>query len=897
MKRIAASAFTALLLAGCATVPAPEALSASPAAPTPAALTQTPLPDTVPSDLPRTARPLHYRIDVTPNAQAMTFTGNSSVDLEIFEPTDTLTLHVLELDVTSARLESLGTPVPTGSLAIEVDADKQVARFKAPAMLAPGRYRLNLAYTGKINTQANGLFALDYPDKRTGEKVRGLFTQFEAPDARRFSPMFDEPSYKATFDLSATVPANQMAVSNMPIASEQPLAGGLKKVTFQTSPKMSSYLLFFGLGDFERLSAQGPGGVQLGIVSPAGSGEKARYALDAMGPIIGYYNDYFGEPYPLPKLDNIAAPGESQFFGAMENWGAILTFENSLLLDPSITSPARQNYLYTAQAHEMAHQWFGDIVTMAWWDDLWLNEGFASWMETKATARFQPDWYPLLSRVSGREAAMNLDSFQTTHPVVQKIRTVSETAQAFDAISYQKGEAIIAMLEAYAGEDTWRDGIRAYIQAHKYGNTVSDDLWRAAEQAGAAGITQIAHDFTLQPGVPLVRAESACRGGETVLTLTQSEFSRDRKDQAAASPQRWHVPLLVQAAGAPSQRHVLDGTASLTVPGCGAVVVNGGQLGYFRTLYTPAMIGQLVKALPTLQPIDQIGLVRDNYALAEAGYQPAGLALDLLAAVPGTANPVVAESAVNRWATVHGVATEADRPKVAALTRGAWLPRLQQLGYDPKAGESLVDTSLRGALLTTLGNMGDPTVAAEARRRFAALLKDPKSLDGPLKTTWLAIAARNATAAEWDQLKRLATTAPTQVERQAYYRLLGAPSDNALAQKALDYAITGEAGTTSASIIAAVAGEHPDLAYDYAIAHRAQVEGLLDSGGRPGFLADLAAESRDPAIIGKLEQLSAGLAADDRRPVEQRLSALRQRFESEPRVAREIGQWLAARRS
>ncbi len=885
MRPIFATLPAALLLAGCAAIPAGNAGGP--------AVSVAPLAESVPSDLPRTARPLHYRIDFTPDVQALTFTGHTAIDLVVFEPVDTLTLHALELDIASARLSGADGAAPATDLAVALDEERQTARLTASAPIAPGRYRLELAYSGRINTQANGLFALDYPDKRSGETARGLFTQFEASDARRFAPLFDEPSYKATFDLSATVPADLMAVSNMPIAREEPLSGGRKTVTFQTSPKMSSYLLFFGLGDFERLSAKGPGGVDLGIVSPAGSGEQARYALDALAPVIAYYTDYFAEPYPLPKLDNIAAPGESQFFGAMENWGAILTFEKYLLLDPAITSPATKTYMYTAQAHEVAHQWFGNSVTMAWWDDLWLNKGFASWMETKASARFNPDWFPLLSRVAGRESAMALDGFSTTHPIVQEIRTVSETAQAFDSISYSKGEAVIAMLEAYAGEDIWRDGIRAYIQQHKYANTVSDDLWRAVEQAGASGITRIAHDFTLQPGIPLVRAQAECSGGRTTLTLTQSEFSRDRKDEVAANPQHWRVPLLIETGpGENPVRRVLDGNASVDLPGCGAVVVNGGQLGYFRTLYSPAMIAQLTQALPTLAPIDQIGLVRDNFALAEAGYQTAAPALALLAAVPGDANPIVAQGAVNRWAAVYELAGGADRTRVAALARAAWLPRLQRLGFDSMPGESLVDTSLRGDLLTVLGNMGDPTVVDEARRRFALLESDPTALDGPLKTTWLTIAARNAAPAEWDRLRDLATNAPTQVERQAYYRLLGASADKALAQRALDFALTGQAGTASAAIIKAVAGENADLAYDFSIANRAQVESLLDSGGREGFIAELAATSRDPAMIAKLERFAAALAPDRRRPVEQTLAALRQRLESQPRMAGEINQWL-----
>ncbi len=768
-------------------------------------------------------------------------------------------------------------------------------RLTAPQPLEPGPHRIELSYTGKINTQATGLFALDYPDKRTGETVRGLFTQFEAPDGRRFAPMFDEPSYKATFDLTAIVPARQMAVSNMPIAEEAVFAGGdRKRVRFATTPKMSSYLLFFAVGDFERLSTKGPGGVDVGIVSPVGSGEQARYALEAVPPLLGYYTDYFGVPYPLPKLDNIAAPGQSQFFGAMENWGAILTFERYLLIDPTITSPAVQNYMYTAIAHEVAHQWFGDIVTMAWWDDLWLNEGFASWMETKASAEFRPDWYPLLTRVNGRETAMGYDGFATTHPVIQPIRTVAETNQAFDAISYSKGEAVIAMLEAYAGEDVWRQGIRTYIQRHRYGNTTSDDLWRAAEEAGAPGLVDIAHDFTLQPGIPLIRADARCVNGDTVLHLSQSEFSRDRKDEVAASPQRWRVPLQIRSGGEPV-RSVLEGNATLPLPGCGPVIVNGGQLGYFRTLYTPEMVSALAAGLPGFAPIDQLGLLRDNFALAEAVYQTISPALEMLLAVPSDANPVVANGAVARWASVHGYAEADDRAAVAALAGERLLPRLRQLGFDPKADESLVDTELRADLVASLGAMGDKTIVAEARRRFEALAGDPRSLDGPLKTTWLAIIARTATAAEWDRLAAMARRAPTATERQDYFALLGAASDNALAQRALDLALTGEAGTSSSNIIAAVSVEHPDLAFDFAVANRARVESLVDSAGGTGFVAGLAAASRDPAMIGKLERFRDASPADERRGIERRIAQIRNRLATEPRLAREIDAWLKAR--
>src|SRR5437868_2748395 len=456
----------------------------------------------VPTQLPRTAIPHHYALTVTPHAERLTFDGTVAIDLEVIKPTRSLVLNAADLTIASAALRPAkgGAPLP-GRIAL--NADDQTATLTFTRVLPVGSYRLDLVYSGKINTQANGLFALDYKNKE-GKDARSLFTQFEAADARRFVPSWDEPDYKATWDLTVRVPADQMAVSNLPAAAWRPIGGGLKEVRFRTTPVMSSYLLFFASGDFERVSKPA-GGREVGIVMSRGNGSKAHYALDAEAQILPYYNDYFGTPYPLPKLDNVAGPGQSQFFSAMENWGAIFTFEYAILDDPAITTENQRHEIFITEAHEMAHQWFGDLVTMAWWDDLWLNEGFASWMENKTTQRFHPDWGADVDRVASREAAMGLDALNSTHPVVQQVRTVEQANQAFDSIAYQKGESVIGMLEDFASPDVWRDGIRRYIAAHSYQNSRTTDLWSAVEAAGAHGLTTIATEFTTQPGIPLIR--------------------------------------------------------------------------------------------------------------------------------------------------------------------------------------------------------------------------------------------------------------------------------------------------------------------------------------------------------------------------------------------------------
>lgn len=594
------------------------------------------------SQLPRTVRPSHYDVSITPDIVGLTFAGHVVIALDVVSATSAITLQATDLSFRAATLSGAGKAVITDAKATKIatDAKAQTATFSFAQPLEPGKYTLTLDYDGKIGTQAVGLFALDY--ETAAGKKRALYTQFENSDARRLIPSWDEPGYKATFTLDATVPAELMAVSNMPVASRTDAGNGRVNVKFPASPRMSTYLLFFGLGEFDRITARS-GATEIGIITPRGKAEQGRFALAGSVAILKEYNDYFGTPYPLPKLDNVAAPGRSQFFGAMENWGAIFTFEAAILLDPTISSQSDKQRSFAVAAHEIAHQWFGDLVTMSWWDDLWLNEGFASWMEGRTTARLHPEWNAGLDAVNGREAAMGRDALKTTHPVIQHVSTPEEASLAFDAITYQKGEAVIRMLEDYVGETVWRDGVRRYMKRHAYGNTVTDDLWRQID-AGAGGkpITEIAHKFTLQPGVPMITVGApACRGGNTVLSLTQGEFSKDQPDK---TPLAWPVPVIARgASGAPVRTVVTGGQGQLTVPGCGTAVVNAGQTGYYRTLYAPAAFANVVKGFASVPAIDQLGIMSDSWALGLAGLQTPSDMLDLARATLGCRSANLAE--------------------------------------------------------------------------------------------------------------------------------------------------------------------------------------------------------------------------------------------------------------
>ena len=845
----------------------------------------------VTTQLPRTVRPEHYQVSITPDAANARFDARVAISITVLQPTTRITLNAAELDFSSARLLAIDGDKVLASARVTLDAGKQTATFRFPQAVAPGKYRLALAYTGRIGNQSSGLFSLDY-DSAKGRQ-RALYTQFENSDARRMIASWDEPGYKATFTLEAIVPADQMAVSNMPVQTSTLRTDGRRVVQFAPSPRMSTYLLFFGLGDFERATTQ-VDGTELGVVTKKGALAQAQFSLDSSAAVLREYNDYFGTPYPLPKLDNVAAPGRSQFFGAMENWGAIFTFEHAMLLDPAISTQNDKQRIFSIAAHEIAHQWFGDLVTMAWWDDLWLNEGFASWMESRTTMRLHPEWQTALGVIDDRERAMNLDSLDTTHPVVQHIATVEQASQAFDAITYSKGEAVIRMLENHVGETAWRDGVRAYMKHHAYGNTVSDDLWREIEQSAGQPVTAIAHDFTLQAGIPLIRVGPvACKDGQSEVTLTQAEFSRSTPDK---KPLRWRVPVTLQSgpAGALTRTLVSGGKASVTVPGCAPVLVNAGQAGYYRTLYAPQEFARLAAGFGTLQPVDQLGLLADSAQLGLAGLQPIGDFLALAGATPVNAEPRVWGTIASQFAELHryyeGDAAGQQRFARFAITRLA--PVMQQLGWEAGPGESEALAPVRERLVNALSTLGDSATMAEARRRVAVDAMPTAAL----RKMTLSVVADHADAISWNAMLQTARGATSSLVKQQLYDLLATSKDPVLARRALDLALTDEPGlTTSAGMIKRVADDHPDLAFDFALAHLDRTSALIDSSSSSRYFPGLASNSADPAMRDKLQAYAdAHLKKDARRDTNTARARIADRIRIRSGQLAAVDAWLAS---
>ncbi|MBI5939933.1 MAG: M1 family metallopeptidase [Caulobacterales bacterium] len=824
--------------------------------------------------LPTDITPIHYDIAVRPDAAALTFTGSVGADVEVGAATDTVTLNAA--DMTFGKVQLDGSNV-TPTVAFDKDAQTATLTFDTP--LTPGKHRLAIDYTGKINQQAFGLFSVDY-DTPQGSK-RLLATQFESPDARRFAPMWDEPALKATFKLTVDAPSADMVVSNTPVEKTEALEGGLIRTTFGATPKMSSYLLFLAVGDFERVSRK-VGDVDVGVVVKRGSTGQAGFALDSAEQLLPWFNDYFGVPYPLPKLDMVALPGGAAAFSAMENWGAISYFEKAVLVDEAVSSESDRQGAFGTIAHEMAHQWFGDLVTMNWWDDIWLNEGFASWMANKATHVFHPEWSADLQTMAGRDGAMNLDARAATHPVVQPVADARDTA--FDTISYQKGQAVINMVEAWVGEDHFRDALRAYMKKHAYGNTVSDDLWSAVEAASGQPIRQIAGDFTSQPGVPLIKVTSL----GSAWRLAQRRFGVDAPSR---KPLTWSTPV---AATWPGLKRDWRGLVSMGQsvrikgPADAPFLANYGQAGYFRTLYDDKAFGRLKTSFGTLAPADQLGLLYDYWAFGQEGTAPVARWLDLAANLPADANPVV-------WMQVTDVLGQIDRLYDANPDQTAWRGRARTLlapvwarvGWTPVAGEPATTVLLRARLIEALGRFDDQTVVAEARARFARM-----DLPAAIREPTLTVVAMHADAATWDRLHDMARTSTNALEKQQLYSVLGETRDRALARRTLELALSDEPPTTlRQNILRGPSANFPAMTWTYLRANKTRADALFAPGSMVGMLQRITGGWADETIAN--DALAMARAEGE---VPQRLKASLSAAVYRARVRRErldeIGEWV-----
>jgi len=823
--------------------------------------------------LPEEVVPVHYDLRLSPDAEALTFHGAVGIDLDVRAATSEIVLNAERLEFDRVALD--------GDAPESVSFEESVgrARLRFADRIAPGAHRLEIDYHGAIGRSTFGFFAMDYRNE-DGPR-RTLATNIEPAGARQFLPCWDEPGRKATFAVTLDAPADRMALSNMPIEEETPLGPNLRRVRFAPTPKMSTYLLFVGIGEYERISTT-VAGVDVGVVVQPGDGPKAAFALAEAGRLLRWYDDYFGIPYPLPKLDLIAAPGKIEG-GSMENWGAIFYSQDHLLVDPESGTEAERQEVFLVVSHEMAHQWFGNLVTMAWWDDLWLNEGFARWMQTYVADALHPEWDTGLKAFGIYERGKHLDALPSTHPVVQRIETVEQAGLAFDSITYDKGAAVIRMLIESIGPDDFRAGLRRYMRKHAYGNTVDTDLWTVMQEVAAQPILAIERDFTRQPGLPLVRVGSRGEG----IRLEQGRFFA--QPETGAPAERWKLPLEVAFRDGERRQLLLEDALDLSRP----ALVDAGKTAYARVLYDEPLFASLLARLPGLDAADQRGLVEDAVALGLAGAAPASRILALAGRLPDDANPLV-------WSAVVGSLRSLDRrwgdtPERAAFrkyARDVLTPLADALGEEPRPGEAVYAATLRGEVAGARAAFGDAEVVAAARRLFRE-----GGGDAERQQTALEIVAAHADRATFEALLGRARATADPLEKQRLYAAMAGVEDAELARRMLAIAIGDEVPAGSGrSLLVPLATRHPDLAWREVVPHLAGSK-TFDPRSQWRIAGALAAESSDPARIEELRAwIGANVPPKARQTFEGDVASIRNNRRVADEILPGIDRWLAARK-
>ncbi len=842
--------------------------------------------DKTPGQLPKSVVPVEYAIRITPDIAGASFSGEERITIEVLKPVREIVLNSLGLEITLAEL-GIGDPPPARLKAKRNEA-KQTLTLTAPHELAPGGHVIHLQFRGRLTEQPRGLYITRY---QTGAKEgRALTTQMEATDARRMFPCWDEPVYRAAFQLTAVVPSKDVAVSNMPVERETAREDGLKEVVFAKTPPMASYLVAFASGAFEELRDEIEG-VQLRILTTPGKREQGRWAMESTKKILPFFNEYFGVKYPLPKLDQVAFPSTGA--SGMENWGAIFYNDSALLYDPAESSIATKQRVFEVVAHEIAHQWFGDLVTMAWWDNLWLNEGFASWMGTKATDHFNPEWKTWLRATGSKEGAMSRDARATTHPIQQPVANESQAIDAFDEITYSKGQAFLRMLESWLGEETFRDCIRAYFKEHANSSTTTADLWAAMEKTSGKPVRAFAAEWTEQPGFPVVNVRTCADGG---VELTQERFTIHQKNP---KPLKWKIPVVIgPATDAKSANVVL--LEDKPVRACEGVSLpikaNLGDAGYYRVRYDPASSAALVKVAPSLGEIDRLNLLNDTLALAQAGRAPIVQYLHLVSALAKDDSPLVAGNIAGGIAFIDALRGPkktggAFDPWAIALLR--W--HLARLGWEPKPGEPALDAQLRGGLIGLLGRLGDEEVKRKALERFDGFREEQASLPGDLRDPVFSIVGMFGDETRHAQLHELGRKAESFEQKRMLYGAMTKTRNESLARKTLALSLTDElVPAQAAGLVTRVAQEREftGLAWEFAKEHLDRLLAKVTALGVNEFVPGIFRGFRDASRADELEAFAKSKLPPDASPsVAKAVDDIRFGAELRARILPEIEAW------
>jgi puromycin-sensitive aminopeptidase len=787
--------------------------------------------------------PTKYNLTITPNLTDFTFSGNEIIDILTTEPTDRVSINSIDLEIADASVTmENGTSLIAQN--IELDEKMETATFIFGQSIPAGTAALNINFIGTLNDQLRGFYRSQYTTT-DGQEQYLATTQFEATDARRAFPCWDDPAVKAIFQVTLVIPSNLIAISNTMIESETPREDNTKAVKFEDTPKMSTYLLAFLVGDFASVEQMAPNGTLVRVWATKGKEKQGQFAVENAVGLLTYLNDYFGIPYPLKKLDHIAVPDFAA--GAMENWGAITYRETALLYDPENSSANTKQRIMEVVSHEMAHMWFGDLVTMEWWNDLWLNESFASWMGDKAVDHQYPEWNMWTQFVfQDTNSGLSLDGLRNSHPIEAKVEDPAQIRELFDAISYSKGGAVLRMLENFLGEEAFQQGLHGYLSAHQYGNARTEDLWSALEESSGQPVTTIMDSWVKQMGYPFLQVKAEQHDSGLSIGLSQHRFLYDNlMEQNTDDKTLWQVPVSIAQSGNDNNVSVLMDKQEVEVLlGKGTarepndwVKVNTGQTGFYRVNYQAEDWERLRRAVEKRQlpAIDRLGVQNDAYALVKAGHLPATQFLSLAESYKGETDASVwSDLATNLRGMENLLQDQPFFPQFRSFAGTLFKQIVGQVGWDARPNEGHLDSILRTVVLGQIGSYGDTDVLTEARNRFTRFLDEPSSLHPDLRGVVYGLTAQEGDKSTYDILWQLEKKAELHEESM---RLLGALTrfqQKELLQDALERSITSEVRSQdSVLVMMSVAGNKhgKEMAWEFIKANWDELDRRYGRGG------------------------------------------------------------------